>query len=611
MAEKGKTYMVVAAIDFGTTYSGYAFSFLSDYRRDPLSVYTNTRWENEGDGTFKTPTTILFDEQERFHSFGYDAEKKYASLASENEEDEEGEDDLEKENHQNWFYFRRFKMKLFKAISQGGRPRGKRITEDMQLTAQNGNKMSAIKVFSGAIRFLKDHLDKVLVKQLESKEKSGKSVKQTSWADDIRWVLTVPAIWSNEAKQFMRRAAEQAGIKGDQLILALEPEAAAIFCKQIALSKQNDESEISAYQPGKKFMVVDCGGGTVDVTAHKVVEDGSLKELHCATGDAIGGTNVDRMFFDALTQWLGADVVNQFKRENAADWLDLEKNFESKKRGIGRNEEENVTFSNLGELCQKYKSRSGNSVNSRFADLNMQKSVKVFKENKFRFESSYLRELAFDGPINAVINHLERLFLNHTLSDIDTILLVGGFSECPILQQKIKDSFPNKIVTIPPEPNLAVLKGAVIFGHSPKSISQRLSPRYYGIATNVPFERGKHPESNLMHIDGADICTDVFKCMIKKNAPLTRIQKTFTPSTEYSRYANIEIYESDSNVFFCNDSGCRMLGNIVVEISECLGKDRKREIDVSLEFGSTELYVVAQDRDTKNIQSAKFECLKK
>jgi hypothetical protein len=55
----------------------------------------------------------------------------------------------------------------------------------------------------------------------------------------------------------------QAGIKGNQLMLALEPEAAAMFCKQMALSK-TDDLEVSAYQPGKKFMVVDCGGkGTI------------------------------------------------------------------------------------------------------------------------------------------------------------------------------------------------------------------------------------------------------------------------------------------------------------------------------------------------------------
>ena len=38
--------LLVAAIDFGTTYSGYAFSFRHDYERDPLKISTNTAWSS-------------------------------------------------------------------------------------------------------------------------------------------------------------------------------------------------------------------------------------------------------------------------------------------------------------------------------------------------------------------------------------------------------------------------------------------------------------------------------------------------------------------------------------------------------------------------------------
>lgn len=38
MVDTNKTYMLVAAIDFGTAYSGYAFSTKSDFERDPLKV---------------------------------------------------------------------------------------------------------------------------------------------------------------------------------------------------------------------------------------------------------------------------------------------------------------------------------------------------------------------------------------------------------------------------------------------------------------------------------------------------------------------------------------------------------------------------------------------
>lgn len=58
------------------------------------------------------------------------------------------------------------------------------------------NKFPAIQVFSLSIKALKDHLEKAL-------ENQGTDVK----TNEIKWVLTVPAIWSDSAKQFMREAA--------------------------------------------------------------------------------------------------------------------------------------------------------------------------------------------------------------------------------------------------------------------------------------------------------------------------------------------------------------------------------------------------------------------
>ena len=54
----------------------------------------------------------------------------------------------------------------------------------------------------------------------------------------VRWVLTVPALWSEEHKQFMRKAAVQAGIVDElssaNLLLSLEPEGASIQCREDA-----------------------------------------------------------------------------------------------------------------------------------------------------------------------------------------------------------------------------------------------------------------------------------------------------------------------------------------------------------------------------------------
>lgn len=101
-AEVVSESLLVAAIDFGTTFSGYAFQTLANNKEDPLKIhgFSWTTGSNAG-LSLKTPTCVLFDPSKNFHSFGIEAEDKYTELASE-------------EDHKNWFYFRRFKMQLYK-----------------------------------------------------------------------------------------------------------------------------------------------------------------------------------------------------------------------------------------------------------------------------------------------------------------------------------------------------------------------------------------------------------------------------------------------------------------------------------------------------------------
>ena len=66
------------------------------------------------------------------------------------------------------------------------------------LEGENGLLMPALKGFSESIKFLREHLEN----HLHSKEIIG-----GLQASDVLWVLTVPAIWTDPAKQFMREAA--------------------------------------------------------------------------------------------------------------------------------------------------------------------------------------------------------------------------------------------------------------------------------------------------------------------------------------------------------------------------------------------------------------------
>jgi molecular chaperone DnaK (HSP70) len=50
---------------------------------------------------------------------------------------------------------------------------------------------------------------------------------------------------------------------------------------------------------------------------------------------------------------------------------------------------------------------------------------------------------------------------------LSTILMVGGFSECPLIQDAVQAAFPDKRIIIPEDAGMSVLKGAVLFGHRP------------------------------------------------------------------------------------------------------------------------------------------------
>ena len=96
-----KERMLVAAIDFGTTFSGYAFSLRHEFNADPLKANAN-QWTVgcRSSISLKTLTCVLFSPDKKFDSFGYEAEDKYANLALD-------------DKHHDWYYFRRFKMLLY------------------------------------------------------------------------------------------------------------------------------------------------------------------------------------------------------------------------------------------------------------------------------------------------------------------------------------------------------------------------------------------------------------------------------------------------------------------------------------------------------------------
>lgn len=90
-------YKVVVAIDFGTSFSGYAFAF--NHHDGSEEIFMNKSWGSaQGYSTYKTPTCILLNPEKKFVKFGFEAAESYA--------------ELEDAKDKSFYCFDRFKMML-------------------------------------------------------------------------------------------------------------------------------------------------------------------------------------------------------------------------------------------------------------------------------------------------------------------------------------------------------------------------------------------------------------------------------------------------------------------------------------------------------------------
>ncbi|XP_061185738.1 heat shock 70 kDa protein 12A-like [Saccostrea echinata] len=560
--------LLVAAIDFGTTYSGFAFSFAYDYKHDPLQIYLN-RW-TAGSGFLqseKTPTCVLFSPDRKFDSFGYEAENKYSELALENK-------------HRPWYYFRRFKMDLY---NKEGISRSHKIKED------GGEKsMDALIIFSASIKYLKEKMVDRCKQQVTGIEE-----------DDIHWVLTVPAIWSDPAKQFMREAAVLAGIPSTRLKIALEPEAASLNCKYLPIEKNGN-----IFKPLSKYMVIDAGGGTIDITVHEVQENNSLKELYKANGGAWGGTKVDEALECLLADIVGEDVMKAFSKLHKMDYLDLFRDFEYKKRTIKPDLKKDnlITFKVPTSLTHILSDHKGKRISSTIQSKPKYKEKITWVGDKLRMEANLTKAL-FDESCDHIVRHIQSLFRIRQIRDVKTILLVGGYADSPMLQEAIKANFSHVKLIIPPEPALTVLKGAVIFGHEPDAISSRVCKYTYGVRTYCDFIANKHPFEKKILVNGIEKCKDVFSIHVRVGETLRVGEPTasqrYHPLLPDQTKVRFVIYTSpSSNPEFTSDEGCRRLGSLSIDMPDIL-KGVDRAVNVQMIFSGTEIEVYATDKDTK------------
>ncbi|XP_023193068.1 heat shock 70 kDa protein 12A-like [Xiphophorus maculatus] len=554
----GESYII--SIDFGTTYSGYAFSLTS--REEEVNPHVKFWGEEVGLETPKTPTCILFDEHQQFVSFGYEVKQTYLRNS--------GKQSRAK------FFFDCFKMSLY----------GKKVTTDLTIKAANGREMKALKVFAEALRFLKDDALKTIQQNTEGKKFT---------ASDFTWVLTVPAIWDHSAKQFMREAATQAGIVTEgtenNLVFALEPEAASVYCKKLPsegfIAENGGESKLNQ-SPGTQYIIVDCGGGTIDITVHEVLEGGFLKELHKASGNDMGGQTVDRKFKEFLRDTFSPEIWDEYEEKYPSEVRRIMYEFTLFKR---KDEDmEIICPLNLGMMAQKkqdmeeyFKRVQGASYDDGVIKISKQKLRSFFEESLWSITKS-LREIFYKTR------------------SIKYILLVGGFAESQYLRRHITDEFiDNCKVLCPFRPQEAILKGAVEFGRNQGAVASRKSAYTYGVHLSEEFKKSKHREDKQYKNKDSIFCGDLFGKLVEigEDVHWNETRKfTVYPLERDQTKIIIGFYRTKKkNPMYVDEANVEKIGSFVVESPDTsLGLNR--QIDLEIKFGFTELMVTGTDRES-------------
>ncbi|XP_063414965.1 heat shock 70 kDa protein 12A-like [Mytilus trossulus] len=310
---------------------------------------------------------------------------------------------------------------------------------------------------------------------------------------EIDWVLTVPAIWSDTAKQFMREAANNGGIPNSRLILALEPEAASIYCKNLLVDRtisSGGRSTLAAFAAGTKYLILDAGDGTTDITVQEIKPDGYIKQIFIVRGDW-GGVKVDQAFDEFMLDIVGMETMDKFRNENKAEYLSLCREFEVKRRGIRPDSTAKITLRIPLVLSEQFHGVKGVSLK----DSTKSSKSMEWVGDKLRIDPDIFKDF-FSKSCRQITHHLNSIFQEPAVVDTDIILMVGDFSETKMLQAAIKSAYHKKLVIIPEEPGLAVLKGAVQFGFNPKIINPRISRFTYGISTIKRSLPHIDPENN-------------------------------------------------------------------------------------------------------------------
>ncbi|CAG8473471.1 25251_t:CDS:10 [Racocetra persica] len=524
---------VVISIDFGTTFSGFTYANVFDNEKNVqnddmnFDYYTYNLWDGTAYGKFKTNTVLRYDNE-------FKEVLAWGALG------------LAK--NPGW---RRGKntsnpVELFK-LSLGN------LAEDLKPELPPGLHLQKEQRH---IRAITDYLQKIDI----------------NFSENIRLILTVPAEYSYQAKKVMRECAFEAKlitkIDSDRLQFTTEPEAAAIYCITKRSLRDNflNDSETT-------FLIVDCGGGTVDLTTRKLLSNCELGEVTERAGDFCGSTFVDKEFLKFLGKIVGESAIKLLREKHYGEMQYMVQEFCNNIK-IPYTGDDNFTYDfDLDRICQVLKQYVIGEAKTSLEE----------KEWIIEIDNKDVKEM-FDPIVERIIRLIQvQLENSRTCS---ALFMVGGFSESKYLQNRVKNEFKDKVahILIPPEPTAAIVRGAVIYG-------LRMNPSFCNIQD--PSIKPIIKNRVLKYTYGVEVgIISRFSTLAKRGTTTEVNQKfdgTFIPLFPYQSAIKFKIYITQKHeVERCHEEGVEFLGELLVDLPDIdLGLNRK--VKFSLCFGEEEI----------------------